>query len=291
MPFGGCHPIFLSEPGGRSSWLRGPGWGPQPTASRAPEPGPRAGLHHLPQALGAGLVLVPLTPQEEASSGGAANRSGRVVGATPGYQAWGQGRGRRQPGLRGKPGPCLGRKAFHAGTVPGGLGAGTQPEGPEVRGQETLRAPGTPRSAAGGSDVELRPCSLLAEPGPQVGCLCPLLGLCRRVLGRPTVALAPKSRLGLPARRELCASPAVAGLRGWGPGGGWAVPPEDFPQAPPPSTAGRHPSSPSPWVTGWLGTGRTLEPIASTLRSPRLTFLWLLRPLEMDCVQEAMRYS
>lgn len=50
--------------------------------------------------------------------------------------------------------------------------------------------------------------------------------------------------------------------------------------------------APTPsWVMGWLGTGRTSEPIVSTLRSPRLTFLWLLRLLEMDCVQEGLHYS
>lgn len=84
----------------------------------------------------------------------------------------------------------------------------------KAQGQETLWVPGTMCSVAGGSDVGAVLCSLLGECGPWVGCLCPLPGLCQWVLGWPTVALASKSRLGLPARGEFYASPAVVGLRG-----------------------------------------------------------------------------
>ena len=91
--------------------------------------------------------------------------------------------------------------------------------------------------------MELYPCSRLGECGPQVRCLCPLPGLCRQVLGWPSVALASKSCLGLPACGELCESPAVVGLRGCGLGGVCAAPQKNLLQVPPPSTAGGRPSS------------------------------------------------
>lgn len=122
------------------------------------------------------------------------------------------------PQREARPTPGAGRHST-LGLSQAAWGLGLNQKVLKVLGQETLWVPGTPCSTAGGSDVELRPCSLLAERGPRVGCLCPLPGLCQRVLGRPTVALAPKSRLGLPARRELCASkPSGGGAEGMGPG-------------------------------------------------------------------------
>lgn len=156
----------------------------------------------------------------------------------------------------------------------------------KAQGQETLWVPGTMCSVAGGSDVGAVLCSLLGECGPWVGCLCPLPGLCQWVLGWPTVALASKSRLGLPARGELYASPAVVGLRGR-PGRRLGGAPRRLSHRRPHRPLLEVARAPTPaWVTGRLGAGRTSEPIASTLRSPRLTFLRLLRRLEVDRVQE-----
>lgn len=148
MPlFRGHHPVFLPEPCGRGSWLRGTGCGPQPMTSCAPEPGPRAALHCPPKAWGAGLALaVPVTPQEEATSGDTANR-------------WGEGRGDPtrgseqgvEDGVEGSlasewsQAHAWGGKAFHAGdSVPGGLEAGTRLEGPEGSRPRDPVGPGDP---------------------------------------------------------------------------------------------------------------------------------------------------
>lgn len=188
------------------------------------------------QGRGAGLALaVPLIPQEEATSGGVAKRWGEAVvthtraasrGSRTGSKAaWPQSGARPTPGEgRHSTLGTLSQAAWR-------LGLGWKVL--KAQGQETLWVPGTTCSAAGGSDVGAVLCSLLGECGPRVGRLCPLPGLCQWVLGWPTVALASKSRLGLPACGELYASAAVVELRGRGPGGGWAAPPEDSPTGAP----------------------------------------------------------
>ncbi|CAI9178353.1 unnamed protein product [Rangifer tarandus platyrhynchus] len=261
---------WLGSPahGERSSGARAQGW-PAPSA---PGPWCRAGACPFGAAGGGHLGW------------------GRAAGAAPGHGAWGKDAVDGNLASEGSQAHAWGGKAFHAGTVPGGLGAGTRPEGPEARGQETLWVPGTPCSAAGGSDVALRPGALLAERGPWVGGLWPLLGLCRRLLGWPTLALA---RSAAWVFLRMGSSVQAQQWQGCG-DGAWeeAVqrPQKAFPR--PPTVRCWVPPGPvSSWVTGRLGAGRTLEPIVSTLRSPRLTFVWPLRFLEMDCVQEAMHYS
>nr|CAI9711202.1 unnamed protein product [Rangifer tarandus platyrhynchus] len=241
------------------------------------------------------ISMAPPTQGQPLSCPGVSERGGhlgwgRAAGAAPGHGAWGKDAVDGNLASEGSQAHAWGGKAFHAGTVPGGLGAGTRPEGPEARGQETLWVPGTPCSAAGGSDVALRPGALLAERGPWVGGLWPLLGLCRRLLGWPTLALA---RSAAWVFLRMGSSVQAQQWQGCG-DGAWeeAVqrPQKAFPR--PPTVRCWVPPGPvSSWVTGRLGAGRTLEPIVSTLRSPRLTFVWPLRFLEMDCVQEAMHYS